>query len=399
MNSFLPTLEQADAIVRGNPAFEKATHQVMGRTVHNFGYLLPGYMDFERPLPDRPDVKAHELRGLTFVEQADGTVTRHLMLAKFHALNQTAGHMLRDVQGKRILSCSEKLDGSLVRFVSVGEDIVARTKSSFTGPHARLARTLLDADQALSDFVGEAHECGFAPIFELISPNWKIVVPYGEERLRLIQMRDEATGAYVDLDRHPLVMRHDIETASVPGIHSIADLLDAQAGARGIEGWVVRFDDGQLMKVKTTWYEDFHDFHFEKNRTAKKMLAMVLNETMDDALASMDPLDPARPAAEEANDLISAHVNETVRAITDAVATFEGDTSDNEARKAFTQSRRGDPLLGLCMQALKDSSPRTVLALAKSHVGRDGRREEDAQRLIQRLRDARDASTSPGMAA
>lgn len=396
MNSFLPTLEQADAIVRGNPAFEKVVHEVLGRPVHHFGYLLPGYMDFEQPLADRPELKAHELRGLTFVEEADGSVRRYLMLGKFHALNQTAGHMLRDVAGKRIVSCTEKLDGSLVRFIPVGDGLAARTKTSFSGPHARLAMALLDADQVLGAFVREAHAQGLAPVFELISPDWTIVVPYAEERLRLIQMRDEATGAYIDLDGHPLVARHGVATAAVPGIRSVADLLDAQASARGIEGWVVRFEGGQMMKIKTRWYDDFHDWFFERNKSAKKMLAMVLNETMDDALAAMGPGDPSRAAAEEANALLSAYVNGIVREVSGAVASFEGDPSDNAARKAFTAARKGDPLLGLVMQALKDPSPRAVLALAKGHLGRDARREEDAQALLGRLRKERDNDTAAG---
>lgn len=393
MPSFLPTLAQADAIVAANPAFEKTTHQVLGRTVHDFGYLLPGYMDFERPVAEQPELKAYELRGLTFVEEPDGSVRRYLMLGKFHALNQTTGHMLRDVEGRRIVSCTEKLDGSLVRFIPIGDQLAARTKTSFHGKHARLASEMLAADGAMTAFVHEAHAAGIAPIFELVSPTWKIVVPYAEERLRLIQMREEATGAYLDLDSHPLVVRHGIETASVPGIQTIADLLEAQATARGIEGWVVRFEGGELMKVKTRWYDDFHDFFFERNHSTKKMLAMVLNETMDDALAGIDPADPVRADAEEANTLFSGYVNTTARAISDAIAAFPGDTNDGAARKAFTLAHKGDPLLGLMMQALKDPSPRAVLALAKSHLGRDGKREEDARRLLERLR----VETAPAM--
>lgn len=400
MARFLPTLEEAQAIVAGNEAFTTAVHEVEGVKVHDFGYLLPGYMDFERPLADRPELKAYELRGLTFVERADGTVTRHLMLAKFHALNQTTGHMMKDVAGRRIVEAMEKLDGSLVRFVPLGDGkAAARTKTSFRGKHARLAKALLDASPEMAAFVAEAHEAGLAPIFELLSPEFSIVVPYGEERLRLIQIRDEATGDLVTVGDHPLVLRHGIETAVVPGIRTVEDLLDMQATMRGVEGWVVRFDDGSLMKIKTTWYEDMHDFGFEKNRSTKKLLALVLNETMDDALAGMPPEDEERPRVEEAAALFSAHVNETARAVTEAVASFPGDPSDPAARKAFTAARKGDPLLGLCMQALKDPSPRAVLALAKSHVGRDGRREEDANALLNRLRAARDAAAAPVPAA
>ncbi len=77
--AFLPTLDQARRIVAGNAAFTTSSFETDGFRVHNFGYLLPGYMDFEDPVPGS-GLQAHELRGLTFVEAADGSWTRHLML-------------------------------------------------------------------------------------------------------------------------------------------------------------------------------------------------------------------------------------------------------------------------------------------------------------------------------
>lgn len=389
MTRLLPTLAEAHAIVAGNPAFTTRVHEVDGLRVHDFGYALPGYMDFERPLADRPELKAYELRGLTFVERSDGTVSRHLMLAKFHALNQTTGSMLKDLAGKRIREVTEKLDGSLVRFIPLGNGkTVARTKSSFGGPHAHLAGSMYKSDPALSGFVNEAHAQGLAPIFELVSPTWKIIVPYSEDRLRLIQIRDEANGEILDIAGHPLVVKYGIETAVVSGMETIDDLMRAQATAHGLEGWVARFDDNTMNKFKTVWYDDSHDFLFEKNGSDKKMLAMVINETMDDVMASMQPDDDRRPAAEEANRLFSNHINQTVRAVQSAVDGFAGSSEDGAARKAFTMAHKGDPLLGLYMQSLKDLSPQAVLALVKGHVQRDGKREDDASRLLAKLRQA-----------
>ena len=382
---FLPTLEQATQIVAANPAFATASFMHGDRRIHNFGYLLPGYMDFEDPVPGS-GMKAHELRGLTFVEEPDGTWTRHLMLRKFHALNQTAGHMLKDVAHKKIASVSEKLDGSLVRFIPVGDEILARTKGAFGKVHANIAARLLDDMPGLRAFVAEAHSRGIAPIFELVSPTWKIVVPYPDEELRLIQMRHESTGEYVDIASDESVLRHRPATSLLPGITTLEEVIALQASEKGVEGYVVTFDDGSLIKCKTRWYDDFHDFFFERNRTDKKMVSMVLSETMDDALAAMEADDPTRPQAQEASTLVGGYVNGIVREIGDATGSFPGNPLDNAARKAFTEAHRGNPLLGLFMQALKDPSPGAVLVLAKRHVANMAKREEDACKLLDRLR-------------
>lgn len=388
MTHFLPSLDQARTIVAGNEAFESSVIEIDGHRVHHFGYLLPGYMDFEDPVPGS-GLKAHELRGLTFVEDPAGAVSRHLMLAKFYALNQTKGYMLRDVQDKRIVATSEKLDGSLVRFVPIGGRLLARTKTSFTGPHANLANELLGRDRALQGFVLAALADGLAPLFELVSPTWKIVLDYPEDRLRLIQIREEATGIpVIDVDNHPLVRKYGVETASVPGIRSVADLLELQMSKRGVEGWVSLFEDGQMMKTKTIWYDDMHDHFFEKNHSTKKLVAMVVNETMDDAIAKMDEAWPTRGEAEVVNILVSRRINEIVRSITKAVASFQGDEEDNAARKAFTQLHAGDPLLGCYMSALKTPDPRSILAIAKGVIAKSAKTEDSAVRLVNALKAA-----------
>ena len=384
---FLPALQDCLDIVAANPAFETTSFTIGADRIHNFGYRLPGYMDFEEPIPGSA-LQAHELRGLTFVELADGSVERYLMLRKFHALNQTRGHMEKDVAGKRIISVSEKLDGSVVRFIPLHGKLLARTKSSFTGPHAKMATELLEFTAGLRDFLTEAHSRGLAPVFEMVSPQTRIIVPYGEASLTLIQLRDEATGDYLDIASHPLVKKYSVRNASVPGVHTMSSVKSMQADIKGVEGLVVMFDDGTLMKCKTRWYDDFHDFFFEKNRTPKKMINMVLAETMDDALAAMDADDPARIPAQEVYDLVGAHINATAAAISAAVAEFTGDPADTIAKRAFAAVHKDDKLLGLYMQALRDTSQAGVMSLAKMSVQTSCRRDEDALKFLNRLREA-----------
>lgn len=400
---FLPTLEQAREIVRGNRQFQTQVHEVDGHRLHHFGYSLPGQRDFEDPVPGS-GLRAHELRGLTFVESPDGSVRRHLMLRKFHSLDGAAGHAARDLADKPVRHCGRKLDGSLIRFIPLGgrggppEGLRARSMRSFAGPHVRLAESLLAGDPRLEAFVREAHAGGLAPVFELVSPAWKIVLDYPEDRLCLIQMREEATGAYLDLDGHPLVERHGIETPTVPGVRALRDLLDERAKGRDIEGWVLRYEDGSMVKVKTPWYEDMHDFVFEGRRTEKKMLEMALNGTLAEALGRLPPEDPDRGRAREVLELVPAWIDLTAARVLAGARAFEGDPSDNAARKAFTEARRGDPLLPFYMQALRDPRPETARRLAAGEVAKAGRREEDARRLVERLRAERAASAgAPGI--
>lgn len=390
----LINLPDAQRIVRENDGFKTSVVEIDGHTVHDFGYRLPGYMDFMDPIPGS-GLNALEMRGLTFVEKPNGEVERYLMLPKFHALNQTQGHMLKDVRGKRIVSCTEKLDGSLARFIPIGEETYARTKTSFNGPHAELANKLFQRDANLRDFVWNCHACDIAPIFELLAPSVQtIVIEYPEDRLRLIQMRNEVTGEIIDMTTNDDVETYGIETAEVPGITSIDDLIDLQRTERNVEGWVVRFEDGQLMKVKTTWFDDMHDFTFEKNNSMKKLVQLVANETFDDAISRLPDDYPGRDGFEASAAKVSAFINHVTRKVTDTVEANSGPLFDGDARKAFVAEHKGDPLISLYMQAFKDPTPDTVTRLVKAYVTGQAKKEADAEAFVSKLPDAEDNTSA-----
>lgn len=380
---FLPTLEQAQRIVAANDAFQTSTTEINGYTLHHFGYSLPGYQDFEDPIPGS-GLQAHELRGLTFVESPDGKVTRYLLLRKFHTLDGTIGHMLADLVDKPVLNCTVKLDGSLVRFIPLGDQMTARSMKSFRGPHVQMANILLQSDPNLESFVRRAHAMGLAPAFELVSPVKKIVLDYPDDYLHLLQMRDETSGEYLDLDTHPLVAEYGIATATVPGVRTLRDLLDRQAQGRNIEGWVLRYADN-MVKVKTPWFEDIHDFVFERRHTDKKLLEMVVNDTLEDGISRLGNDDPILARAKLVLDVSGPYLLDTAEKITRAVDSFPGSLDDGMARKNFTQAYKGDPLLGLYMQALKNPLTYSAIDMAKQTVRKACKRENDAQDMIEHM--------------
>ncbi len=63
-------------------------------------------------------------------------------------------------------------------------------------------------------------------------------------------------------------------------------LMDETKASEGIEGWIIRFDDGHMLKIKGEWYLRIHktkdNLQFEKN-----VVDLLINEKMDDAKAFM----------------------------------------------------------------------------------------------------------------
>ena len=69
--------------------FSKTEYMFGDFKVVSFGYFLCDYNHFIKPLSRKPEVNALDMRGVTFVFNADGTLShRHLMLKKFFNLNQ-----------------------------------------------------------------------------------------------------------------------------------------------------------------------------------------------------------------------------------------------------------------------------------------------------------------------
>jgi len=164
--------------------------------------------------------------------------------------------------GNGIECVAEKLDGSLIIAYWWQGRWWAATRGSFTSPQAKAAQPLLDdlAAQHPGFFVR-----GWTYLFELLHPRNRIVLNYGQ-RHELVVL-----GGVCNEDGTPLVLDTLYRTASREGMpgpehasgpaygRSLDDLFaNARAHAGGIEGWVVTWTDGTMVKVKTDWYLALH---------------------------------------------------------------------------------------------------------------------------------------------
>jgi len=141
----------------------------------------------------------------------------------------------------------EKLDGSLGISYFDGEEMQIATRGSFTSDQAVRARTILRVRYPHVEFDPE-----MTYLFEIIYPENRIVVDYGGmEDLVLLAVIETATGyekPLLDIG-FPLVKRYD-------GINDFQAILSQQDPTR--EGFVIRFQSGQRVKIKFDEYKRLH---------------------------------------------------------------------------------------------------------------------------------------------
>jgi RNA ligase len=381
---YLPTFEEACKIVENNDAFSHTICVIDGHKFHNFGYKLPSYQDFADPLKDG-SIQAWELRGLTFIESPDGKFTRHLLLNKFHCLNQTRGSMYNDIKNKEIIDVTDKRDGSIIRFLPLNDRIIAKSKGSFDGPHCDMALELLNNDPILTAIVRASFVYNQSMIFEMTGPMNEVVLKYEKPELRLIQIRNELTGDYYNLkdvaSNSPYLASIMVDNIDVG---SVDELIAMQQTFKNIEGWVVRFSDGQLIKIKSNWYEDMHRHLIEKNRSTKTFVEMTINETMDDAISFMEEGD-IRSNMEEVMTKVSSYFNKTVNDVVNIANTFEGDVSDKNAKSVFANMHKDKPNFGLYMFAINNKENKLIENHVKRVILSQCKTEKDALNFVNNL--------------
>lgn len=145
----------------------------------------------------------------------------------------------------------EKMDGSLgiVYMAPDGKWHVA-TRGSFESPQALKAQQLLK-NYNINEFVE-----GFTYLFEIIYPENRIVVDYGDqERLVLLDVISNETGTSYGVDGWER-LGFDVVN-SYKNIESLSSIRDKFSGENK-EGFVVKFESGFRIKLKFEEYVQLH---------------------------------------------------------------------------------------------------------------------------------------------
>lgn len=330
------TLKECQNIVASNNTFISKTEEVLGYNTHLFNYFLASYKDFK-------ETGAYELRGLTFIEE-----TPVLHLHKFFNLNENESTLYNDLKDLEIDEVMLKEDGSmLIPVVFPNGQVKWKTKMSWNNEQTEMAEALFSKSESLRDFVQLCHKDGYQPIFELVSPYNKIVVDYSETKLVLLQIRDFHGNYMTHNDKVSFAKFYDIPVVQSVPKYSLEKFIEMSETVEGIEGWVIKFTNGTMIKLKTKWYKELHglltdglgreDFIFEK----------VLNEEIDDVLAQVPENDTRKLWVQDVAQAIGHHCNELVQEASDILKTYNGD------RKDFAITNKNHRLFGVLMRSLE----------------------------------------------
>jgi len=235
----------------------------------------------------RTDALLRECRGIMFGR--DGNVIRR-PYHKFFNVNERPETVENSIDFSQKHVILEKLDGSMVTPFSTGTGIRWATKMGETDISAQAEAYLKSIKKvAYMNLALECIEEGLTPIFEWCSRQNRVVIDHPDDKLVLTAIRNNWSGEYVPLhtmkkyaDHYGVPMVCSFETSVTDVQKFIAETRSLQ----DIEGYVVRFEDGHMLKVKADWYVLVH-MTKDMINTERKVVDCIVNERLDDVVATL----------------------------------------------------------------------------------------------------------------
>lgn len=195
----------------------------------------------------------------------------------------------RAERGAYIETVTEKMDGSLgILYRRDGKYQIA-TKGSFDSEQAIWASNWLRFKHSLRGASDDVIPDELTFLFEIIYPENRIVVPYGDRReLTLLAVRNRFTGEYLPFypDMLEYADRFGFGLPRTYHFNSMTDLLEARERLTvGQEGWVIEFSNGERFKIKGDSYLEAH--RMLSGATFKRVLDWVASGQYEAQIAGV----------------------------------------------------------------------------------------------------------------
>ncbi len=239
------------------------------------------------------DAILRELRGIIFNSETGDIISRPFH--KFWNANEREETLLNALDFTKKHSVFTKLDGSMIRPFYVNGEVRFGTKMGLTDVAAQAEEFARNHDGYVS-FSELCLASDMTPIFEWTSRKQRIVIDYPVDNLVLLAVRHMHTGEYFD---HATIVRDFGYTGIIPVVaehpivKSAQEFISTTRQLKGIEGFVVAWDDGHRIKIKC---EDYIIKHKSKELMLfeKNIVDIIVNEKADDIKAFLPPEDKAR---------------------------------------------------------------------------------------------------------
>ena len=329
----IPSYEEAvEMCSKPDAAFYETKTNVDGYPISIFNYRLAQFSDFNLPLENKPEGKAFEMRGLTFVFNKDGSLyKRFVLLEKFFNLNQVPNSMYSVVKDYKIRYVNNKEDGSIASFIQLPNGkIIGRSKMGFDNDQANGINKIYKTNKDVNSFVNWCLLQDITPVFEYVAPHNRIVLRYSQEELILLRLRDNKTGKHIDIKEH-LDKIASIKIAPFEDDHTLDDLIEKSKTEAEREGWIVQFDNDHMLKIKTDWYCQRHGLLTNDIYREHIIIGYILDDKIDDILGQI-PEDEkeAHERIQKIISIVKREINKLVSQMTSAYNDFVKSGSDKK---------------------------------------------------------------------
>jgi T4 RnlA family RNA ligase len=270
-----PTITHIDQVLAAIDGKEEFTmrHNPLGYSVANYT------VNFESTFPPVVDENAailRECRGLVLNTATGEVISRRYH--KFFNSGEKPETREENVDLSQPHMLLEKLDGSMITPLWLGniEDIDPEalfwcTKAGVTDI-GDMAGEFVKANPHYARWSVMVMYAGYTPIFEFCSRKNKIVVDHPVDRLVLTAVRHNITG--------------EMKKAELSGIEVVqphsGEIQDNE------EGYVIRFEDGHMIKMKSETYLRLHRA-LDSMRFEKDVIRLIVDEKLDDLKGVLAP--------------------------------------------------------------------------------------------------------------
>lgn len=254
-----------------------------GTNYRIFNYRLASYTDFTKP-------SALECRGIMF-ETVMGVPVRLASrpMEKFFNYNENPFTMNLDLS--KIRRIELKADGSLISTYTHKDTLRLKTKGSIYSDQCKAAyEWLCKQHPSFGNTLVLLARQGWTTNMEWVAPDNRIVLPYMDSKLIVLNVRNNQTGEYMPYEQV-------VETFGKERVIETFDFTDpvefvkSVAAMKNIEGGVALMENGQRFKIKCDWYLTLHRAK-DSIHSDRRLFEAVLDEGIDDArsLFADDPL-------------------------------------------------------------------------------------------------------------
>jgi len=316
------------------------------------------------------EMYSREARGIVF-DKTGKVISRSLH--KFFNLNQNPEVQFDKIDWSKVTRVMDKRDGSMICSVAVKNpdpiwparfNFDLKSKKSYVSDVAIQAKSFMILTeytaQRYGDLCNWCVDNDVTAIFEWTSPVARIVCSYSQDSLSLLHVRNNVTGEYftesevnalADKFNVPKVADGYENVLEAIKNNTVQNLIDT---TEGVEGWVIQFKNGDMIKIKTKWYMDRHRaMTFLRERDIAEM---TLNETLDD-LKSVLVGEGVNIA--EINE-IENRVVKDIDSMINAVCTIASDNKNltkKELALKFSNQGEGHPYFKLIMHKYEGKEP------------------------------------------